>query len=399
MPLSDTAVRNTKPGPKPTRLFDGAGLFLLVHPNGGKWWRFKYRFGGREKLLSLGVYPSIGLKQAREARDRARELLRQGTDPSEARKLNQGQEARPDAFEAIAREWHGKRAVLWDAGHAARVLRSLERDVFPDLGAVPIREIDSRRLLAAIRKIEARGAPETAGRALQRCGAVFRYAIATALADRNPAADLRGALTPGKTTHRPALPAADLPEFLAALDTYPGHRQTALALRLLLLTFVRPGELRGARWEEFDLEAGEWLIPANRMKMRDPHTVPLSRQALAVLIELHAINGAHDLVFPGHNPEQPMGANTLLNALYRLGYRGRATAHGFRATASTILNGMGHPADVIERQLAHQERNKVRAAYNRAQYLPERRALMQVWADYLDGIKSGGNIVLFRSKV
>jgi len=398
MALSDIAIRNAKPGDKDAYLFDGGGMFLLIKPNGAKWWRLKYRHGGKNKLLSLGVYPETGLKQAREERDKARELLRQGIDPSTARKREKQalRGACVDSFEAVAREWHGKQAVRWDAGHASRVLVSLEKDAFPDLGAMPVKEITAQDLLCAMRKIEARGAHETAGRVLQRCSAVFRYAIVTGKSTSNPADALKGALTTQKVVHRPALTAAELPEFLELLDAYQGHRQTALAIRLLMLTFVRPGELRGARWEEFDLEAAEWRIPAERMKMRDPHIVPLSRQALEVLAELRTMNGAYALVFPGAKPSQPISENTVLYALYRMGYHSRATGHGFRATASTILNEMGHPPDVIERQLAHVERNKVRAAYNRAQYLPERRKLMQVWADYLDGLKAGAKVIPIR---
>jgi integrase len=398
MPLSDVAIRNAKPGDKDLRLFDGGGMFLLITPKGAKWWRLKYRFGGKNKLLSLGVYPEVGLKQAREERDKARDLLRQGIDPSAARKrvkqsLKVDQE---NAFELIAKEWHGKQSARWTPDHAARVLDSLADNVFPDLGAVPVKDITAQDLLTTLRKIEARGAHETATRVLQRCSAVFRYAIVTGRTTYNPAADLKGALTPQKVTHRAALSAADLPEFFEKLDAYQGQRQTVLALRLLVLTFVRTLELRGARWEEFDFEAAEWRIPAERMKMKEPHIVPLSRQALEVLAELRTLNGGYELVFPGVKPSQPISENTVLYALYRMGYHSRATGHGFRATASTVLNELGHPPDVIERQLAHAPRNKVRAAYNRAQYLPERKKLMQAWADYLDGMKAGARILPFR---
>jgi len=398
MALSDIAIRNAKPGEKDARLFDGGGMYLLIKPSGAKWWRLKYRHGGKSKLLSLGVYPETSLKQAREERDKARELLRQGIDPSAARKRDkQAQQADlENAFKAVAKEWHGKQSARWEASHAARVLTSLEKNVFPDLGAVPVKEVTAQSLLCVLRKIEARGAHETAGWVLQRCSAVFRYAIVTGRCSHNPADALKGALTPQKVTHRPAMTAADLPEFMELLDAYQGQRQTVLAIRLLMLTWVRTGELRGARWEEFDLEAAEWRIPAERMKMREPHIVPLSRQALETLAELRALNGAYALVFPGVKLSQPISENTVLYALYRMGYHSRATGHGFRATASTILNEMGHAPDVIERQLAHAERNKVRAAYNRAQYLPERRKLMQAWADYLDGLKSGAKIIPIR---
>jgi integrase len=395
MALSDIAIRNAKPAEKDVYLFDGGGMFLLIKPNGAKWWRLKYRHGGKNKLLSLGVYPETGLKQAREERDKARELLRQGVDPSTERKRDkQAQKANQEnSFEAIAKEWHGKQAARWSPNHAARVLDSLADNVFPDLGAIPVKDVTAQDLLTTLRKVESRGAHETAARILQRCSAVFRYAIVTGRTTYNPAADLQGALTPAKVTHRAALSAADLPEFFAKLDAYQGQRQTVLALRLLVLTFVRTLELRGARWEEFDFEAAEWRIPAERMKMKEPHIVPLSRQALEVLAELRTLNGSYTLVFPGTKPSKPISENTILYALYRMGYHSRATGHGFRATASTVLNELGHPPDVIERQLAHAPRNKVRAAYNRAQYLPERRKLMQAWADYLDGIKDGARII------
>jgi integrase len=354
----------------------------------------KYRFAGKEKVLALGVYPEVSASQARKKRDEARAKLREGIDPAGERRAEKHRKriAAENTFEAVAREWLSKQKGKWVAGHARRVLDSLEANLFPGLGYRPIAEITPTELLYELRKIEKRGALEIASRVAQRAAAVFRYAIVTGRTDYNPAADLRGSLEAPKTRNHAALSAADLPEFLERLDTYDGEPTTKLALRLLLLTFVRTGELRGARWDEFDLDGPSptWRIPAERMKMKEEHIVPLSTQAVAALRELWKLTGDRALLFPNRNrPTAPMSENTVLYALYRMGYHSRATGHGFRATASTILNEMGYRPDVIERQLAHGERNKVRAAYNRAQYLAERRELMQGWADYLDAVASG----------
>ncbi|WP_367025174.1 integrase arm-type DNA-binding domain-containing protein [Methylococcus sp. ANG] len=400
MALTDAAVRNAKPnGDKAYKLSDEKGLYLIVTANGGKWWRLDYRHDGKRKTLSLGTYPETTLKEAREKRDEARKAVSQGIDPSRQRRVSKLKEriARENSFENIAKEWAGRQANRWTPDHHDRVVTSLAADIFPELGEFPVNEITAQDLLKALRKIEARGAHETAGRVLQRCGAVFKYAIVTGRCTYNPAADLRGSLTPVKVTHRAALKASEMPEFLDRLANYDGHVQTRLAIQLLMLTFVRPGELRGAAWQEFDFDLSEWRIPAERMKMRDEHIVPLSRQAVDVLHQLHVINGAYPLVFPGANkPHQPMSENTVLFALYRMGYHGRATGHGFRATASTILNELGYNHDAIERQLAHAPRDKIRAAYNRAQYLPERRKLMQDWADIIDGFKNGAKVIPIR---
>jgi integrase len=288
-----------------------------------------------------------------------------------------------NSFEAVARDWYGKQVHTWVPGHAADVLRRLETNVFPYIGRRPIGEIEAPELLAAVRKIEARGAYDLAHRALQVCGQVFRYGIATGRCKRDIAADLRGALTPHKARHQAAIRPEELPELLRAIAGYEriGDRQTQLALQLVVLTFVRTSELIGATWEEFDLEHGVWVIPAQRMKMNAEHVVPLSRQALSTLADLKLIGGGSRFVFPGRNRDRPMSNNTMLFALYRLGYKGKMTGHGFRAVAATILNEQGWRADVIERQLAHCERNEVRGAYNRAQYLPGRVKMMQAWAD------------------
>jgi integrase len=399
VPLSEIAIRSAKPREKPYKLTDGGGLYVLVNPDGSKYWRLKYRFGGKEKLLSLGVYPEVRGAEAREQRDQAKRLLKAGSDPSRVRKAQKRAAllSATNTFEAIAREWVESKRNRWTPEHADRVLSSLEEEIFPDLGARPIIEIAAPELLATLRKIESRGALETAKRVLQRSHAVFLYAIATGRCERSPAADLRGALKTPKRNNRAALSAADLPEFLRKLDAYDGHKQTRLALKLQVLTFVRPGELRAAEWSEFDRDKAEWRIPPERMKMRAPHVVPLSRQALAVLEELKALTGRGRFLFPNQSkPDACISENTMLYAIYRMGYHSRATGHGFRATASTILNEQGWRADAIERQLAHAERNKVRAAYHRSEYLDERRKMMQAWADYLDALRAGASVTSIR---
>ncbi len=394
MSLTDTAIRNAKPGTKRNKLFDERGLFLLIAPAGGKWWRLKYRVAGREKLLSLGTYPEVGLKEARDKRDAARKLLAAGIDPGLARKAERS--AIADSFEAVAREWHAKRAPGWAPGHAEKVMGRIERDVFPWLGARPVGEVKAPELLAVLRRIETRGAIELAHRAHQICGQVFRYAIATGRAERDPAADLRGALPPVKERHHAAItdPKA-VGALLRAIDGYQGSFITQCALLLAPLTFVRPGELRKAEWPEIDLDAAEWRIPAERMKMRAIHIIPLSVQAVAILHELRPLTGSGRYVFPGlRTPTRPMSENTINAALRRLGYaKDEMTGHGFRSMASTMLNEQGWHRDAIERQLAHGERDAVRAAYNYAEHLPLRRRMMQGWADYLDGLKSGAEVV------
>jgi integrase len=394
--LSDTAVRNARPKPAPYKLADGEGMYLLVRPNGAKYWRLKYRFGGKEKLLALGVYPAVGLKAARARRLEARERIAAGLDPmverraeSRARRLRAG-----NTFEAIGREWWETKRGGWSAAHASAVKGRLEKQLFPAIGARPIAEIEPPELLEAIRAIEKREALELASKTRIVAGQVFRYAIATGRAKSDPTRDLRGAFKTREVRHYAKLSEADLPGFLAKLDQYDGNNLTRLAIKLLLLTFVRTGELRGARWSEFDFDKREWRIPAERMKTRAEHIVPLSDQALAVLEELKALSGTGELVFPNeHKRREPMSENTILYALYRMGYRGRATGHGFRATASTILNEQGFRPDVIERQLAHKEQNKVRAAYHRSEYLDERRRMMAHWGRYLEGLAAGGRVV------
>ena len=365
MKLSDTAVRKAKPDAKPYKKADGGGLFLLVQPNGSKWWRFKYRFCGREKLLSIGVYPDVTLADARARRDDARKLLANGADPGAVKQAQKKQAriAAADSFEAIAREWHALNTPRWTANHAYDVLHSLEKEVFPHFGDAPISAIDAPTVLDAIRKVEGRDAFDVAGRVLQRVRVVFAYAIASGRARHNPAAKIKGALAPRpKKKHYPSVKPQELPKLLSDLADYWERDKTSplvrLATRLLSLTFVRTGELRGARWSEFDFDAGVWNIPAERMKAREPHTVPLSRQAVEVLKELYPLTGHGDLVFPSRSGEgKTMSDNSINMVLKRAGYEGKMCGHGFRSIASTYLNGVGMiRPDVIEAQLAHADK-------------------------------------------
>ena len=408
MPLTDTAVRAAKPQTRTRKLFDGGGLYLEVSPAGGKWWRWKYRFGGKEKRLSLGVYPDVSLKSARERRDAVRQQLAAGLDPGHARKAQKLALADEDSFEAIAREWHAKFSSGWVPSHGDRILRRFENDLFPWLGQRPVADIRAPELLSVLRRIESRGAVETAHRAMQNCGQVFRYAIATGRAERNPTGDVRGALPPPKERHHASIiEPKRIGALLRAIDAYAGFFVTKCALRLAPLVFVRPGELRKAQWPELDLDEAEWRIPADRMKMREPHLVPLSRQAVDILRELEPLTNrvssvkpnAPSFVFPSaRSAERPMSENAVLAALRRMGYtKDEMTGHGFRSMASTLLHEQGWNHQVIERQLAHAERNAVSAAYNFAEHLPERRKMMQAWADYLDALKGNAEVIpLFR---
>lgn len=385
--LSDTAVKNAKPKDKPYKIADSGGLFLLVMPNGSKYWRLRYFSGGKEKTLALGVYPDVPLADARERRAEAKKRLAAGIDPGEAKKQIRREEAikAANTFEAIAWEWYAQRKHEWASKTSGMVSVRLKQHILPKLGPRPIAEITAPEVLAGLRTVEASGALEMTRRVSHIISQVFMYAIATGRAERNPVNDIRGALKTPVVTHRAYLREAELSDYLKKLGAYVGTPVTKLALQLLLLTFVRTTELRAANWQEIDWDKAEWRIPAERMKMREEHIVPLSKQAVVVLRELEKHSGTRPYVFPNeHNPSTFMSENTMLYALYRMGYRHKATGHGFRSTASTILNEHGFRPDVIERQLAHSERNSVRAAYNHAQYLPERREMMQWWADYLD---------------
>lgn len=396
--LTAVAIRNAKPSTKPQRLYDGGGLYLEIAPNGSRYWRMKYRHVGKEKRIAFGVYPEVSLSEARAKRDAARAAIREGRDPSAERRADRLRAvlSAETTFEAIGREWLAKQKPKLAGSTYAKSEWMLVDNVFPWLGSRPIAEIEAPELLAVLRRIEARGAHETAHRTKEKCGQVFRYAIATGRASRDPSADLRGALSPIVRTSRAAITDPGLMgDLLRALDGYTGQFATRCALRLAPLLFVRPGELRHAEWSEVDLDAAVWRIPARKMKMREAHTVPLSAQAVAILAELKPLTGRGRYLFPSlRTPAEPMSENTVNAALRRLGYdKDTMTGHGFRAMASTRLNEMGWPPDVIERQLAHAERNKVRAAYNRAQYMAERRSMMQSWADYLDGLSNGAKIV------
>jgi integrase len=397
--LSAVECKNaTTKGTGIRKLHDGDGLYLWVYLDGRKYWRMRYWQAGKEKSLSIGVYPKVSLSDARKRREELRDQLDENLDPSAERKATNLRKklSAENSFEAVALEWFGKQQHIWVPHHAIDVKRRLDANIFPLLGKRPIDQIEPPELLQAIRKIEDRGSYDLAHRVLQVCGQVFRYGIATGRCTRNLTADLRGALTPHVKQHQAAVRPEELPDLLKAIAGYDeiGDKQTRLAMQLLAQTFVRTNELIGAEWAEFDLDQALWSIPAGRMKMKTEHLVPLSRQALAILPELKAIAGGSRFVFPGRNPNKPISNNTMLFALYRLGYKGKMTGHGFRAVASTILNETGQfKPDVIERQLAHCERNEVRGAYNRAEYLPERKRMMQYWGDYLDSIRVGAKVI------
>ncbi len=394
MPLSDTTVRMAKPRPKIYKLSDGQGLYVEVMPTGSRYWRLKYRFDGKEKRLAIGVYPTVTLAMAREDAMAARRLLHDGIDPATRKKLRALEKTREasNSFEAVAREWHRIMRPKWTPRHADDVIESLEKDVFPAFGTRKISELKAPEILDAIRKIEKRGAIDIAQRVRQRCSAVFAFAIGTGFAEANPVAAMAGVFATRKKEPRKMLPVDELPVFLRQLQSYNGDITIKLAVRLVILTMVRTVELRAARWEEFDFKRNIWVIPESRMKMRAPHVVPLSRQVLELLAQLKRYTGSYELLLPGRSDRtKPISENTLLYALYRMGYHQRATTHGFRALASTVLNESGHwRPDAIERQLAHKERNAVRAAYHRAEYLEERTRMMQWWADFLDAAEKEG---------
>lgn len=400
MKLTDAKLRTlTKPG----KYFDGGGLYLEMTKAGGRYWRMKYRHGGKEKRLAFGVYPAVGLKDARALATAAREALQAGDDPGQQRKADKARVAHESAntLQAVAGDWMKHQSSRWDPVTAARILASLKADVFPVLGARSMAGIKPSEIMAAVKKIEARGAGDQAGRVLQRVKAIYRWAVTHERIEANPMLDLVPAeiLKPREVQHRAALAPAELPAFLVKLGAYEGDPHTVQALHMLILTAARPGEVRGARWAEFDTAAGLWVIPAERMKMRTEHRVPLSRQAREVLETMQPLSGHRELVFPSPTyPSKPLSENTFNSALARMGYKYSATAHGFRALFSTVANECGWNPDVIERQLAHMERNQVRAAYHRSTYMEDRARLMQWWADYLDARKAG-SVVLFPQRV
>jgi len=391
MSLADTAIRNAKPKKKQYKLSDEKGLYLLVKKT-GKYFRFDYRYAGKRKTLALGVYPDVKLADARDKRDDARRLLQNDVDPAQYRKETKSmqKEQAANSFEAVAREWFMKNKHIWTEGHSKTIIRRLELNIFPWLGTRPVATITAPELLAALRRVEDRGALETAHRVKQICGQVFRYAIATGRGERDPSADLRGALPPAKPKRMATITdPKQISELLRVIDGYEGHLITKCALRFAPLVFVRPGELRQAEWQEINFDQAEWKIPAEKMKMRISHIVPLSTQAIEILKEIEPLTGRSRYVFPSlRTAERPMSNNTVLAALRRLGYaKEEMSGHGFRAMASTVLHEQGWRSDIIERQLAHAERNSIKAAYNHAQHLPERRRMMQAWADYLGMLK------------
>lgn len=394
MPLTETAIKKAKPADKPIKLSDGKGMYLLVNPIGSKLWRWKYRVLGKEKVLSLGAYPDVSLAQARDGVDKARKALAAGDDPMAKRKADKvaTRTAAENSFETVARKWWANWKPARSEQHAGQVMRRFEANVFPYIGGRPISEVQAPELVAMLKGIEARGVSDLAKRALQTSSQVFRYAIAHGLAKRNPATDIKPAdvLASRQKQNLVRIESRELPELLRHIDAYRGTATTRLAMKLMAMTFVRTTELIGARWEEFDLEGGRWDIPATRMKMKTPHIVPLSAQAVNLLKTLQLITGHSALLFPGERDhEKPMSNNTILKALERMGYKGRMTGHGFRGVASTLLHEMNFDHAHIEIQLAHQERNEVSAAYNHATYLKQRATLMQHWSDYLENCTTG----------
>ncbi len=406
MPLTDVQIKQAKPRENDYWLSDEKGLRLLVHSNGSKYWRLKYRFAGKQKTLALGVYPEVSLKAARATTLETRALISQGVDPALERKKNK-QKAVLEAggiFEVIAKEWWEHQSGTWTADHAHRVWLRLKDNTFSDLGLRLITEVKPQDVISVIRKIEKRGALDVAQRVLQDVRRVCRYAVQTGRLEVNPVGEVTAEVLKGRIqSHRPSLPREQLPEFLKLLDRYheQGRLLTKLAIQLLIYTFVRPGELRGAKWEEFDFEERVWRVPGERMKMGTDHIVPLSNQAMDVLNQIQPITGQYDLVFPSERRRNEcMSDNTMRRAIFKLGYDGtnpgksKAVPHGFRATASSILNETGFNPDAIERQLSHMERNGVRAAYtHHARYLDERKKMMQWWADYLDELKNSGKVI------
>ncbi len=413
---SNATIKSIKSGDTRNRLSDGAGLYLRLFVNGGSHgWRFDYSINGRRNTLSLGTYPHTSLSLARKKADDARKQVSAGTDPSDARKevrselaLHRAVTERAaaglppvDSFEAVAREWHTKNVPTWAPSHSSKIIRRLEQDVFPWIGAKPVGAIRPTELLTLLKRVEDRGAIETTHRVQQNCGQVFRYAVATGRAESDPSRDLRGALTPWKPEHYPTLTdSRDVGRLLRDIEAYEGGFITKCAMRLSPMLFVRPGELRRAEWNEINLDEGEWRIPAAKMKGRVMHIVPLAKQAVRILSELQPLTGSSAWVFPGVRTNgEPMSENTVNAALRRLGYaRSTITAHGFRGMASTLLHECGWPSDVIERQLSHAERNAVKAAYNHAEHLPARRKMMQAWADHLDALRKGGKVISLQTK-
>lgn len=402
MKLNARQVDAAKPREKAYKLADGTGLYLEVVPSGSRYWRMKYRFNGKEKRMAFGVYPAVSLAQARALRDEAKKKLAEGIDPSFAKKeeklvrdvqLN-------NTFQAVALEWHGTKVSRWSEGYASDIIEAFNKDIFPYIGQQPVNEIKPLVLLNVLRRMESRGATEKAKKVRQRCSEVFRYAIVTGRAEYNPAADLTSAMSGHESKHYPFLTVEELPDFFKALSGYTGSPLVVLAARLLILTGVRTGELRGAFWSEFDLEKAVWEIPAERMKMKRPHLVPLSTQALEIVQQLKVMSGQYPLVFPGRNdPRKTMSEASINQVFKRIGYTGKVTGHGFRHTMSTILHEEGFNTAWIETQLAHVDKNAIRGTYNHALYLEGRREMMQWYADNTDRIGNHDLIGLTNSRL
>ncbi len=397
--LTDTAVKKAQTKDKQYRLADERGLVLLVRPNGGKLWQLRYRHEGKEKTASLGQYPDVSLSAARAKRDDMRKLVAAGTDPIADKRARVAAKAASsvNTFEAVAREWWAQWSPVKNARHAGYVLARLEADVFPAIGARPVAEIKAKEIVDMAKAIERRGAGDIAKRAMQTSGQVFRYAVAHGKAERNPVTDTKPSdvLKSRTKANYARVELTELPELLRKIEAYQGTPTTRLAMKLMALTFVRTGELIGAKWAEFDLDAARWGVPAVRMKMGTPHIVPLSPQAIEVLKVLHTVTGGRELLFPGERDHsKPMSNNTILGALERMGFKGRMTGHGFRGLASTVLHENGFDHAHIELQLAHMERNAVSAAYNHALYLPQRAAMMAWWGNYLESVTKGNVLPL-----
>lgn len=399
--FTDAYFRSKKPDrAKPYKVRDANGLYLLVQKNGSRLWRYRYRINGRENVFALGDYAEMGLQEAREARDAARKLVKEGIHPAQQRKATRlvTSDQAANTFEMVAREWIDQNRSRWTPYYLHQVENTLEVEVFKKIGGLPIKEVKAAHLLSIVKKVAAHPAPSVAILIRQWCSAVFRYAVATLRAEHDPAAALKGAVARPKTKHKRPLSQRELPLLMSRIESAKGTLQVQTALKLLMMTFVRPGELRQAVWSEFDFEAATWRVPKERMKMREEHTVPLSAQALSLLKKLKEVAGTRALLFPNvRDPQRPMSPTTLNRSLERMGYSGIFSAHGFRATASTLLNEMGYKPDVIERQLAHQERSKSRRSYNQASYMKERSQMMQDWADFLEAQRDGGDkTVAFR---
>jgi len=407
--LTALEVKNAKPKEKPYKLTDGKGLFLHISTSGKKTWRYRFMITGTESTFVLGEYPVLTLEKARIERTAAREMVKKGKNPSEEKRLKKQREEKiiedekvtlENSFEAVACEWHQNKFDNWTQGHAKAILTTMKQDVFPVIGNIPIDQVTPPMILQILRTIEARGALVIATKILQRMTAVFRYAVQTGKATHNPATEMRGVIKARKVQHHPMISPKELPEFLKNLAMADIHTTTKLAIQFTILTAARSGEVRGATWSEIDLEKNLWSIPAKRMKMQIPHTVPLSLAAISILHRVKILFGDKGFLFPGiHNASQSLSENTMLYAMYRMGYHSRATMHGFRALFSTIANEAGFNPDAIERQLAHQEKNMVRAAYHRSEYLPERMKMMQWWADHLRHLEHGADIIPIGRKV